>query len=135
MLTPDGGLTRQLMAVLESLRRSVDGIRAVGLGDANGLPVAFLGPSAEKAAATAMAALLVSAGHRAAEALGLPSVREVHVHVDGPVFLVCPIEDRFTLLVILIDERNLETVRLRMQEAAAEIHAMLGRDAPSSNQK
>ncbi|HYM40033.1 MAG TPA: roadblock/LC7 domain-containing protein [Thermoplasmata archaeon] len=125
MTTVEVTLNAQLASVLERMRRSVEGISAVGLADANGLPIAFLGPSAEKGAATAMAALLVSAGHRAAEALGLPSVREVHVYVDGPVFLVCPIEDRFTLVVILSEETNIGLVRLEMEKAAAEIHAIV----------
>ncbi len=126
MLDPEPDLRQRVNAIFDRLRHSLDGVIAVGLADANGLPIAFLGPVDEKTAATAMACLLVSAAHRASEALGLPPVREVLVDSEGFTLLVAPVGARVTLIAILAHDANIGFARLQVQTCGSELLAILG---------
>ncbi len=118
---PGDGLDRRIASIFERLRKSLSGLAAIGLADANGLPVAFSGPTREKAAATAMAALLVSAAQRAADILTLPKVRELVIDADRFEVLVRPIGDRFTLVAILNGDANLGLARLLIQTCSDDL--------------
>lgn len=126
-MASDGvALQREITAVLERLRRSLDGLVAVGLADANGLPVAFLGPAVEKKeAATAMAALVVGAAQRAVRALHLPRAREVLIATEGFNILIAPVGDELTLVGILANEANLGYARIQVDACSREIRAAL----------
>lgn len=112
-----GGLDQRLALVLQRLKGSLKGGMAVGLADANGLPVAFYGPALEREAASAMATLLVSAASRTAEVLGLAAVRDVVIDAGGSSVLVRPVGDRFTLVVLLSETADLTDARIRCQDA------------------
>ena len=118
-------LQDQILAIFERLHRSLGGLVAVGLGDSNGFPVAFYGPTVEKEAATAMASLLVSAAQRAAQVLGLPGIQDIFIDADGSTILVRPVADRFTLVAILGPDANLGHARLVAQSCSDDISVAL----------
>jgi predicted regulator of Ras-like GTPase activity (Roadblock/LC7/MglB family) len=112
-------------STFKNAERLLNGFVAIGLADAQGLPIAFLGPSVEKDAATAMSTLVVSAAARAAKFLGLPSVREVTIDATGFTMLVRPIGDRFTLLAILDSDTNIGYAKLVLQTCSDDIRIAL----------
>jgi predicted regulator of Ras-like GTPase activity (Roadblock/LC7/MglB family) len=112
MATVQLELQQNVWSIFERLHRSLQGIVAIGLSDANGLPVAFFGPTAEREASTAMATLLLSAAQRATQALGLPGVRDVVIDADGFNVLVHPVGKRFTLVVIAGHTSDIGRVKL-----------------------
>ncbi len=116
---------QRVNAIFDRLRHSLEGLVAIGLADANGLPIAFLGPVGEKTVATAMASLLVSAAHRASEALGLPPAREVLVDSEGFSLLVAPVGAHVTLIAILAHDANIGYARLQVQSCSNELQAVL----------
>ncbi len=116
---------QRVNAIFDRLRHSLEGLVAVGLADANGLPIAFLGPVGEKTAATAMATLLVTAAHRASMALGLPPAREVVVDSEGFTLLVAPVGAHMTLIAILAHEANIGYARLQIQTCSNDVQAVL----------
>lgn len=115
----------QIGSIFDRLRHALDGLVAVGLADANGLPVAFLGPAGEKNVATAMASLVVRSAQRATEALGIPPAKEVVIGSEGFTVLVWPVQDGFTLVVILAHEANIGLARLQVDACGSEIRAVL----------
>lgn len=123
-LTPEG-IAKPLVSVLEGLRGSADRFMAVALGDANGLPIAFVGPTAEKEAATAMASLLMAAAQRATQILGLPRARDLVVYAGDAAILVRPAGERFTLLAILGPGQDVERARLLLQSCADDARILL----------
>jgi predicted regulator of Ras-like GTPase activity (Roadblock/LC7/MglB family) len=106
---------------LGRLGKSVSGLTAVGLADANGLAVAFSGPTREREAATAMATLLVGAAQRAADILKLPRVRELVIDAERFEVLVRPVGERFTLIAILNGGTNLGLARLLIQSCSDDL--------------
>jgi predicted regulator of Ras-like GTPase activity (Roadblock/LC7/MglB family) len=120
-IPPGASLDHQIAAILERLQTSVSGLAAVGLSDANGLPVAFFGPTREKAAAAAMATLLVSAAQKAADVLSLPQVREVLIDADRFQVLIRPVGERFTIVAILNGGSNLGLARLLIQSSSDDL--------------
>ena len=123
------GLSSGITGAFGHLRSSLPGLLAVSLGDANGLPVAFSGPAAEKEAATAMASLLVSAAQRAAQLLGLPHVRDLIIDADGSSLLVQPVGARFILMAILGHGVDMGHAKLLLQSCSDDLLIALERAA------
>ncbi len=124
MLPPEG-IAKPLVSVLEGLRRSPDRFAAVALADANGLPIAFVGPTAEKEAATAMASLLMAAAQRATQVLGLPKAQDLVIHAEDAAVLVRPAGERFTLLAILDPAEDVERARRLLQSCGDDVRILL----------
>lgn len=120
-----GSLERQIAAIFDNVRTSLPSLMAIGLGDTNGLPVAFSGPTADKEAATAMASLLVSAAQRAAQLLDLPRVRDLLVDAYGSTLIVHPLGDRFILMAILNEDADLGRARLLVQTCGDDLRVAL----------
>ena len=119
------GLGDQVLSALERLRRSLGGLIAVGLGDTNGLPIAFIGPAGDREAASAIASLLMSAAERATQILGLPRVLDLLIEAEGYTILVRPIEGRFSLVAILGGDANLGHARLLVQSCSDDLAVVL----------
>jgi len=116
---------QSVTSTFKNAGRLLGSLVAVGLADAQGLPIAFVGPSAERESATAMATLVVSAAGDAAKFLGLPPVREVMIDATGFIVLVRPIGDRFTLLAILDSDTNVGYAKLVLQTCSDDIQIAL----------
>jgi len=116
---------QSVTSTFKNAERLLSSLVAVGLADAQGLPIAFVGPSAERESATAMATLVVSAAGDAAKFLGLPPVREVMIDATGFIVLVRPIGDRFTLLAILDSDTNAGYAKLVLQTCSDDIQIAL----------
>ncbi len=114
-------LHEQIMSIFERLHISLGTIVAVGLGDGNGLPVAFVGPTQEKEAAVAMASLLVGAARRASEALRLPHVQDIVVDAEDFTMMVHSLGERFTLITIFHNQENLGYARLVLQTCSDDL--------------
>ncbi len=119
---------QRLTSILERLRGTIDGLVAVAVGDANGFPIAFAGPAAEREAATAMATLLVSAAERTVSALRLHRVQHLLIQADDAAILVHPIDGRFVLMALLPVNADIERARAQLHGCADDIRIALEGD-------
>lgn len=115
----------RLTSILERLRGTIDGLVALAVGDANGFPIAFVGPAGEREAATAMATLLVSAAERTVSALRLHRVQHVLIQADDAAILVHPIDHRFVLLALLAVNADIERARAQLHACVDDIRIAL----------
>ncbi len=118
------GISGRIGAALERFRSSMGGRVSIGLADANGLPIAFAGPAGDGEAATAMAALLVSAAERATQILRLPPPQDLVIGAGGATVLVRPVGQRLTLLAILDGTADLGRVRALVQTCSDDLRIL-----------
>ncbi len=119
------GISKPLVSALERLHGSVQGFLSVALADANGLPIAFLGPATAKEASTAMASLLLAAAQRATQVLGLSRAQDLVVHADGAAVVVRQVGQRLTLLAILNRAADVERARLLVVACSDDVRILL----------
>jgi len=115
----------RLQAKLAQVVRDVEGVSAVAVGDAHGLPIASTIRRGKTMAATAMATLLLRAGGQVMESLDLPTVQDILIEGGTWNVVVMALGEGFTLLVVFPGSANLGLLNIELKRIRPEIHAII----------
>lgn len=115
----------RLEAVLAETAAEVQGLRALVVGDARGLPVVSLARGPKTLATTAMATLAMTAAAKVTASLALPEPEDIVIEAGAWVVLVHAIGNGCTLTAVVSSEMNLGLMSLTMKTRGREIRELL----------
>src|SRR6266699_634301 len=113
----------RLQAKLSQVVRDVEGVSAVAVGDAHGLPIASTIRRGKTMAA--MATLLLRAGGQVMESLDLPTVQDILIEGGTWNVVVMALGEGFTLLVVFPGSANLGLLNIELDRIRPEIQAII----------
>lgn len=120
-LTPDA----RIEAILAEMSREVEGMKALVIADASGLPVASAFRGTKTLATTAMATLALNAASKVTVSLGLGAPDDILIEAGHWLIIVKPLGRGFTLCGVFPAGERLRAARVSMLEHATEISELL----------
>ena len=115
----------ELDRVLQGMAQGIPGLRAVVIGDSNGLPLASVSNGTRSIAATAVATLIVTAAKDLTAILEFSAFSDVLVEGHDWKVFVRLLRNNFTFMGVMDGDANLGLVRIELDRRCREVEAVL----------